>query len=272
MMDEDNKKQLPRIRTFETDIETRKKEGISPSDVVARTGSLNNGNINIPNLRKIIIVTVLILAVSGTTFGLFKYFSKEEPPPKITPTEQIGKPYIKADLEKAINFSASNPGSLILAIKKELETQRKSESLLFLELPQTLSEFSRFTGIKIPETLLQNSQPSFNAFVSYHTGSSSVVFLIKTMNFEKTYSSMLSWEKDMWQSFSQFLNAGDIANINRFSFGDEIIKNHDSRILKNQEGKGILTYTIFNKQFIVITTSREGLSLVLQRLIASPPK
>ena len=271
-MDEQDKKPLPRIRTYETDIETRKKEGISPSDVVAKGGILSNENMGTTNIRKVAVIAVLVLVASGIVFGLFKYFSKkEQPPPEITPAEQIGKPYIKADLEKTINFSTSNPGSLILAIKKELETPRKSESLLFLELPQTINEFSRFTGIKIPETLLKNSQPSFNIFASYHTNSSSIVFLIKTMNFEKTYGSMLSWEKDMWQSFSQFLKAENVANISRFSFGDEIIKNHDSRVLKNQEGKGILAYAIFNKQLVTISTSREGLSLILQRLIASPP-
>jgi hypothetical protein len=181
-------------------------------------------------------------------------------------------------LETTINFSKLDPGSLISAIKKELETQRKSDILLFLTLPQTLNEFSQFTGIKIPEPLLQNSHPSFNIFTAYHSGPSSLVFLIKTENFEKAYSSMLSWEKDMWQSFSQFLSTEDIKNISRFSFGDEIIRNHDSRVLKNEAPsngaaeKEILAYAIFNKQFVVIATSREALSMVLQRLIASPPK
>ena len=61
MMDEQEKKPLPRIRTFETDVETRKKEGVSPSDVVARSGILNNGNTNSANLRKIIIIAILMI-------------------------------------------------------------------------------------------------------------------------------------------------------------------------------------------------------------------
>lgn len=83
---------------------------------------------------------------------------------------------------------------------------------------------------------------------------------------------MLSWEKDIWQSFSQFLNGEDIRNIKQFFFKDEIIRNHDSRILTNTENKSILAYAIFNKQFVIVSTSREALSIMLQRLIASPPK
>lgn len=271
---------LPRIRTLETDIEIRKKSGISPSDVVARSGILTEKKLDI---KKIAVIAVLALAVGGTAFGLFKYFSREEQITKSMPSQvQIGKSYIKTDLEKTLNFSQLDPGSLISTIKKELETQRKSDSLLFLVLPQTPREFSQFTGIKIPESLLQNSHPSFNVFTAYHTGSSSVVFLIKTENFEKAYSSMLFWEKDMWQSFSQFLSAENIKNISKFSFSDEITRNHDSRILsardgsasggKNSANKSILAYAIFNKQFVIITTSREALSIMLQRLIASPPK
>lgn len=273
-MTEENQKPIPRIRTFETDIETRKKMGISPADVVAKFGAINGAEKI--NIKKIIIIAVLILAGGELTFGIFKIFSKEKPPEEEKPpATQIGKPYIKADLEKTLSFSPADPGSLISAVKKELETQRKSESALFLELSQTLKEFSQFTGLRIPESLTQNSSPSFNIFTAYHTGSSSLVFLIKIENFEKAYGSLLSWEKDMWQSFGQFLNADDIKNISKFSFGDEIIRNHDSRVLKNLDppagGKSILAYAIFNKQFVIISTSREGLGMMLQRLIASPP-
>lgn len=266
-------KPIPRIRTFETDIENCKKEGISLSDVVVKQRVFAGESLNKINMKKISLIAILVLAVAGSGFGLFKYFSREKQIPKETPkVEQIGKPYIKADLEKILSFSITDPNSLTSAIKKELETQRKVNSLLFLMLQQTLRGFSQFTGIKIPESLIQASDVSFNVFTAYHTSSSSIIFLIKIENFEKAYSSMLSWEKDMWQGLSQFLNEEDIKNINQFSFSDEIIRNHDSRVLKNQEGKAILAYAIFNKQFVVISTLREGLSLMLQKLIAFPPK
>lgn len=270
-MNEESQKPLSRIRTFETDVEIRKRMGISPADIVAKSGAVNGAKKI--NIKKIIIIAVLILSGGGLVFGAFKFFFQEKPSEEEKPpVTQIGKPYIKADLEKTLSFSPADPGSLISSIKKELETQRKSESVLFLELPQTLKEFSQFADFKIPESLTQNASPTFNFFAVYHSGSSSLVFLIKIENFEKAYGSLLSWEKDIWQSFSQFLSPEDIKNISKFSFGDEIIRNHDSRVLKSEEGRGILAYAIFNKQFVVISTFREGLSLMLQRLIVAPPK
>lgn len=257
-------KQLPQIRTLETDIEARKQRGISPSEIVTQFGSFKESPKK-TNTKLILIVLFLVLVGGGVIFGLFKYFRSEEQTIEEMPqSTQIGKSYIKADLEKTITPTIS-------VIKQELETQRKSDSLLFLMIPQILSEFTQSTGIKIPESLIQNSHPSFNIFIAYHTGSSSVVFLIKTENFEKTYSSLLEWEKDMWQSFVPFLNTEDVKNIKQFSFVDEIIRNHDSRVL-SKENKSILAYSIFNKQFVIIATSREALSIVLQRLIALPPK
>lgn len=270
-MNDESQKPLSRIRTFETDVEIRKRMGISPADIVAKSGAVNGAKKI--NIKKIIIIAVLILAGGGLVFGAFKFFFQEKPSEEEKPTvTQIGKPYIKADLEKTLSFSPADPGSLISSIKKELEIQRKPDSMLFLNLPQTLKEFSQFVDLQIPDPLLQNSNPSFNIFTAYHTGLSSLIFLIKIDNFEKAFGSMLSWEKDIWQGLSQFLSPEDIKNISKFSFGDEIIKNHDSRVLKNEEGREIIAYTIFNKQFVIITTSREGLSFILQKLIASPPK
>ncbi|MEK7559848.1 MAG: hypothetical protein AAB522_00905 [Patescibacteria group bacterium] len=267
-MPQDRQNDIPRIRTFETDIESRKKSGISPSEMVAKRETFIEAESK-KNIKKIITIAVLVLVGGGVAFGFFKYFAKTESAVKETPkTTQIGKPFIKADLEKAVTDSPS----LISAIKQELAIPRKLDSLLFFLTPYTLKEFGELANIKIPELLIQSAHPSFNIFIAYSIESSSVVLLIKTEDFEKTYSLLLSWEKDMWQSFVPFLNAEDITNIKQFSFGDEIIRNNDSRVLKNSNNKSIIAYSIFNKEFVVIATSREGLSLVLRRLIASPPK
>ena len=225
------------------------------------------------NWVKIALSALAVLVAGGGIFGLFKYFTSEKEigvEPKLI--EEVGQPYLKADLEKTLIFSPTDPGSVVKAIKKEIQKSKKSGALHFFKLPYTLMGFLELAEIKMPESLIFNSHPSFNIYAAYHTGSSSVVFLIKTENFEKAYGSLLAWEKDMWQSFSRFLDAEDIKNINQFYFFDEIIKNHDARILKNAANKSILAYAIFNKQFVATATSREGLSIILQRLIASPPR
>ena len=76
----------------------------------------------------------------------------------------------------------------------------------------------------------------------------------------------------MWLDFKSFLKEEDINMISKFSFQDDIVKNNDARILKNGGGKIILGYSIFNKQYVIISTSRETLSTILERLITLPPR
>ena len=64
----------------------------------------------------------------------------------------------------------------------------------------------------------------------------------------------------------------DVKTISQFSFADDIIKNNDARVLKNGVGKIILGYVIFDHKYVVISTSREALSTILERLIALPPR
>ena len=96
-----------------------------------------------------------------------------------------------------------------------------------------------------------------------------VIFKIK--KFEEAISSLLLWEPTLWLDFKPFLKEEDIQNISKFSFQDEIIKNNDARVLKNGN-KIILGYSIFNKQYVIISTSRDAISIILERLITLPPR
>lgn len=259
-MDEEIK-QIPKLRTFEADIE--KFGSIKPPQK-------ENGPI--PVRRIIFIAVISFVAV----FGIYKFInfitksSTEEKNPSPAQT-QIGQPFTKADTESKLNFVKLDPGSLVRAIIAEKNAGRKIGAIAFLPVELTLREFSDFIQMGIPESILENAFPEFNIFAVYGQQSSDLAFIIKTKNFSKAYSSMLSWEKTMWASFKPFLNSEDVNNISQFSFADEIVRNHDARVLKNTDNKSILTYAIFNKQFVVIATSREALSTILQRLITSPP-
>lgn len=255
-------KQIPKLRTFEADIE--KFGSIKPPQK-------ENGPIPV---RRIIFIAVISLVA---VFGIYKFINfitksvTEEKTP-VPASVQIGQSFTKADAESKLNFVKLDPGSLARAIVAEKNAGRKIGAIAFLRLELTLREFSEFMQIGIPESILENAFPEFNIFAVYGENSSGLAFIIKTKNFSKAYSSMLSWEKTIWASFKPFLNAEDITNISQFSFADEIVRNHDARVLKNADNKSILAYAIFNKQFVVIAASREALSTILQRLIASPPR
>lgn len=257
----DETKPIPKLRTFETDIE--KFGSIKPP-------YKENGPIPV---RRIIIVAALVLAGILGIYWFINFITKSAPEGKTTPptTGQIGQPFIKGDTESKLNFSPSDSGTLIRAMDTEKNIGKKIGTIAFLPIQLTIREFSEFAQINVPESILENTFPEFNIFAYYGAQSSDLAFIVKTKNFPKAYSSMLSWEKTMWASFKPFLNAEDVSIINQFSFADEIVRNHDARVLKNLDNKSILAYSIFDKQYVVIATSREALSTILQRLIASPP-
>lgn len=264
-------KPIPKLRTFETDIE--KFGSIKPPYKEKEP---------IP-IRRIFIIAIFALAGILGIYWFISFLAKSPQKEISEPLSgQIGQAFIKGDVENKLNFSSLDSGSLIRALNTEKNAGRKIGAIAFLSIQLTLREFSEFIGINIPESILENSFPEFNIFAVYGSLSPDLAFIIKAKNFSKAYSSMLSWEKIMWTSFKPFLNPEDINAINLFSFADEIIRNHDARVFsakgvsafgrKNLENKSILAYAIFDKQYVVIATSREALSEILQRLIVSPPK
>ena|SRR3989344_2957831 len=259
---DDETKPIPKLRTFEADIE--KFGSVKPPYKESEP---------IP-IRRVIGIAVLVLVGILGIYWFINFITKSTPEDKTAPltTGQIGQAFIKGDTENKLNFSPLDSGSLIRAMDTEKNTGRKIGTITFLSVQLTLREFSEFIQINVPESILENAFPEFNIFAFYGTQSSDLTFIIKAKNFSRAYSSMLVWEKTMWASLKPFLNPEDINAINQFSFADEIVRNHDSRTLSAQGGKSILAYAIFNKQYVVIATSREALSTILQRLIASPPK
>ena len=112
----------------------------------------------------------------------------------------------------------------------------------------------------------------FNLFLFYGSISHDLVLVVKTSDFPKTLAALLSWEKTMWLDWKPFLSEADIQNIQQFAFADDIIKNNDARVFKDKTNRTILGYAVFNRQYVIISTSRDAISAILDRLITLPPR
>jgi len=278
-MDDKNQK-IPRIRTFRSDAEIFMKEKkISSLDIASRAYVYNQNNPETQkptfNFKKIaVIFSTIIFGVSAFYF-LFGYVSKKENP-ATTPTPETKtktfKPYVFVETQKSVSFLKTDPGSLIGALKSEIAKNFPSDSIVYLDTSLTSREFVTFMDWDPPASFLETIQPNFNVLAAYTKNAGGIALIFELQNFETGLSSMLSWEKSMWQDWKPFFSSEDVSNISRFSFEDEIIQNQDSRIFKNSGGKVILGYAIFNKKLLVISTSRESLNLVLTRVVSLPPR
>ena len=275
-MPPETEKQLPRIRTFRTDSgDFMKERNISELDVASSAYISRQNNILIASTprfsKKILIIIGALIAIGGIT--VVSIYSRIRQPEEQTPAETpIVKKFVAADQEKIIAFTQTNPGSLNLAIEEERSRPLKSGSIVQLLIPLTMGELFTTLHWAPPRAFLEETALEFNAFVAYGAESANFALIIPIRTFEQTLAALLEWERTMWIDWKPFMNPEYIENIKQFQFQDEIIRNNDARVLVDSNKTDALGYTIFNKKFVVVATSREALSLILAKLIALPPR
>lgn len=286
MADED--KELPKIRTFKTDTEEFIKEKkISQLDIASGAyiaGREADGTFkprkSLPyKAAAYLILAVFIVGAAGY-FGFRLFFPAAE-----RPAAEAPKPFasfLPADDQKIIVFSETNPGALINAFNEERQKGLRAGTVIYFPIKVLKSggeekftdsrEFATFLNWRAPKDFLDNLEPDFNALIFYGPDSHDFAVILKVKNFSSALASFFNWERTIWQDFKPFLRAEDVKNISQFSFKDYVIKNNDARVLKNGGARIVLGYSIFNKQYVIISTSREALSTILARFITLPPR
>lgn len=287
-----DEREIPKIRTMRSDAnELLKSHGTSKLEIETKEyiAQKRERKIHFEELpiKKITIFIAAILVLCAIGYLGYKIYTKQteensailekqKPPPKI----------IAADDEKTIGFQEALPGELISKINEERARPLRFETILYIpiEMDQRTGGKKFIDSRDIVKSLswraggafLDNLFPEFNALIAHTSISRDFAVLFKVRDFKRAVGSLIEWERMMGQDFKPFFAEEDAKNLSQFAFYDAIIRNNDARVLKNApsggEEKIILAYAIFNKQFLIISTSRDGLSLVLDRLIKLPPR
>lgn len=285
-MVEEEKKEIPAIRTMKSDAEMFvKQKGISDLEIAASSYTagqkIRQGLQNI-QWKKVLLmaISVAVLVVAG--YFIFQFLSsKLNKQPMLEEPKHVAS-FLPVEDERVISFKEINPGALISNIQQELTKILTFGTIIYFPIEfetrtgekrfAASQEFIRFVSWKPPMLFLDFMHPDFNTLVLHSKDGQALAVIIKTKNYERAYSSLLEWEKTMWLDWKPFLKSEDIVSISGFSFKDEIVANHDARVLQNKETRAILAYAIFNKELVIITTSREALATVISRLIKLPPR
>ncbi len=273
---DDNENGIPKIRTYKSDAEIfMKDKKISSLDIASQSYILRENKFQKTGkafgVKKIIIICFAALAISAGIYLYANYFlaGKITAPSPTAPVKTF-KPFVAVEAQKSLTFQKINPGSLTDSLKNELGKNFPGDTIVYFNTSLTSLEFMNFMGWNPPKSFLENVEPNFNILGVYTENKSDIAVVFEIQDFEKGLLSTLEWEPAMWRDWKQFLSDNDVLNIPEFSFKDEVVQNQDARILKNN--RAILGYAIFNKKFLVISTSRESLGFVLKRLISLPPK
>lgn len=283
-----DEREIPKIRTMRGDAEDLIKDRrVSQLDIKSKQyiAEKQERKIHFEELplKKIAIFAAIILILGAGGYFGYKIYTREtsgggaalekpKPPPKI----------VAADDEKILSFKEALPGGLVSKINEERRRLLRFDTIIYfpIEMEARIGgkkftdsrDFIKALSWRAPSAFLDNLFPEFNALIAHTSSSRDFSVIFRVRDFGRTVGSLIEWERVIAQDFKPFLEEEDAKNLHQFAFHDEVIKNNDSKVFKNSSGKTILAYTIFNKQFLIISTSRDGLSLILDRLIKLPPR
>ncbi|MDO8504835.1 MAG: hypothetical protein Q7S36_03205 [Candidatus Liptonbacteria bacterium] len=275
---------LPSIRTFKTDASSYIQQNkVSDLEIASKTYVSQEGKREKPpqiNYKKTVFVAggVAILIIAGFVGYAYINGGLTRPEP-VTVGPKAPPKFVQTESETEIALLPGDRGSLINAIKNELGKQLQYGTANYLRIKSgqeyiNSKTFITALGWDAQKDFIDTLEPDFNALITYQSPANAPVFIFKTKDFTKSFAALLAWEPNMWQDMKPFLDLQniDVRTFYQKAFIDDSIKNNDARAFKAADGKTIFEYAFFSKKFIIISTSRDALALVLERLLTLPPQ
>lgn len=236
-----------------------------------------------------IIILSTVLIVLG--IGLIFYFYGKSNPDTITPDSQVSS-IIFADEDFEFNITNLSRRQILNELTSIKDRTKLSvgrirnifitESLIDEEGFErkalvSAGDFLNAIDVNIPTSFLRSLQPNFMLGIHVFDGNQPFLIL-KTSFYENAFVGMLEWETNIKDNLSPLFNSGEkVSTENATStlgfssliFSDLIIKNKDTRVLKNENGEAFLIYSFIDRQTILITTNENTFGEVFTRLTSS---
>lgn len=243
---------------------------------------------------------VLLLAAAGVLS--FVYL---RPSSTVPTTATTAAPYIYVDAAESVTLSPSDTPQEAM---QTLETAKESVSLslgLIEEMVPveatstgqaptilTAADFLSTLTPYVPDELLRTLDPVY--LLGVHSYDENQAFLIFHVDsYDTAYAGMLAWEVTMMQDLSPLFvrhpsaqlgaapptaiatstatsTASTTPSVTGVStnFVDQVVDNHDARVLLDSQGNILLLWTFLDKQTLVIANNSATLTEIITRLAA----
>lgn len=296
-MDENkpNEKASP-IRTYQSDVEEMLKSGdgslakIAVAENEKRVHdegfSMDPTGKPLPDRTRVIITASIVLVLLGlVTLGAI-YFVRNSRATTQQVTSTAPAPLIATDFLKNININGLTRNQIIRTLTKERDgnvsalasvtgirlTEGSAENAQTL----TAKNFLEKLETRAPSELVRSLDDNF-LFGIQASNPSEPVLIFKTGYYQNAFAGMLSWEKDLREDLGPIFirpepeltasSSDDVLNRTQ-NFQDIVVKNRDTRALRDSNGKIIFLYSFPDKSSIIITTNANTLQEVATRLFA----
>lgn len=228
---------------------------------------------------------VLLLAGSAGAYSAYTRYEAARAPIILAP--RVSAPIFVDEREEISGRS----GELIQAITQSIAQPLVPNTVRLLYLPSaTTTHASVFSELDVsaPDVLLRNLNAAGSmAGVVSAGGGQSPFFILSVTTYGSTLAGMLSWETVMPRALAALfplnpalavLAATSTSKIATTTppvpvfipgFRDEVVRNHDVRIYRDEAGRSVLLYGYWNQMTLVIARSPSAFTEILERLATS---
>lgn len=228
------------------------------------------------NKYKVFFLIFVSLFIIGLGLSFLYYFNQKKiEEAKLIVPVVVEKELFRIDKKEDVATFKTIPRTVFGNIqKKYTETSQKSsiDKLNFIgdeNKKLTSEEFFDYFDARIPNDLRNYLLPEYMfGLVTNETKSTPFIFFSVSSD-EIALPAMLEWEKnmpqDLEQIFTREVNQTSTSTALLPEFKDKIKLSRDTRAIEDENGD-VFFYTIYEKRNIIITSTKDALSLILDRL------
>lgn len=278
--EQDESNDIPRVRTFQSDIADaiKNKQGSVIKIAVAEQERKLEEGTQVTQVKKINTLYIfgsIILLVGVGVVGFIFWQKNKSSVVTLPSTVSKNTTFVKADMAVEFNTMGKeniyqdintlfttkeiSVGQTMQVIFTDIDTQKNKKILSLDELLTKLS-------LSLPDNLVRSLDQNQYMIGVYQEKEPGRFILLRTTAFGNTFAATLEWEKTLTQDLNQLLdihkNPGDEP-----IFKDKIIKNEDTRILYDTDGNAIVGYTFFGpkKELLLIAKDEATLGTLIER-------
>lgn len=285
------------IHTYKSDFSDRAKaENASPISILAVEQNARGAQPTPQQLKPLqknytpFVIGALVLILAG---GASMYFAVSfvtgRPPILISPSvpslifadEHRELQGTGAELVQGLaDLSNTNmrEGGVAIAYVTYASTTEKGVTIM---LPAEGGALISALGLGAPDILLRNVEPSSTVGAIKASGETYPFFIFRVASFERTFAGMLEWENSMerdlarlYPSYPEVVPEETVSASStpltetafRVSFVDDVVENHDVRVLRDAQNRALILYGYRDKQTLIIARNELAFKELLARL------